>query len=234
MKAFEPIREFLKIATITLLASSSALSQEPAQSTLPLHAMPAKRAHTPIVPLINTGHGIAYHGGPIMPWANVYLIWYGSWAGDTSTTIIPDFLNNVGGSAYFSINTTYDESDGARVLNFVSVQGSILDNYSRGTQLSDSDVASIATSAAGTTLELDSSGIYVVLTSPDVKETQTGFPNTCGWHSHQDGAAGSDLKVVWVGNPTLQGPWLHAATGIESERQRRRRRNGEHLGSRAR
>src|SRR5689334_1700795 len=38
---------------------------------------------------------ILYHGGPVMTNANgvnVYLIWYGSWSGNTGLQIIPDFL----------------------------------------------------------------------------------------------------------------------------------------------
>src|SRR6266566_329353 len=51
---------------------------------------------------------ITYHGGPvILGTTNVYYIWYGNWSGNSATTILTDLANNIGGSPYFNINTTY-------------------------------------------------------------------------------------------------------------------------------
>ena len=50
---------------------------------------------------------------------NAYVIWYGSWDGNSATTIVPDFLGAVGGSRYFNINTTYTNAAGAKVANSV-------------------------------------------------------------------------------------------------------------------
>src|SRR6266566_540522 len=53
-------------------------------------------------------NGINYHGGPLMlGTTNVYYIWYGNWSGNSATTILTDLANNIGGSPYFNINTTY-------------------------------------------------------------------------------------------------------------------------------
>jgi hypothetical protein len=62
-------------------------------------------------------NGIDYHGGPVMlGTVNAYVIWYGTWSFDgapaTATTIISDFLNSIGGSPYFDINTTYHNGNG--------------------------------------------------------------------------------------------------------------------------
>src|SRR5438034_11681249 len=52
---------------------------------------------------------ISYHGGPVIATPNVYVIWYGVWIANQQL-IITDFLNSIGGSPYFNINTTYSIS----------------------------------------------------------------------------------------------------------------------------
>jgi hypothetical protein len=41
---------------------------------------------------------------------NVYLIWYGNWSGDTSKQILTDFIQYLGCSPAYNINTTYYDS----------------------------------------------------------------------------------------------------------------------------
>jgi hypothetical protein len=198
------------VAATALLAPFHAVPQEQPRASPPIHgmrAMPVGSAtfpatEGPVVPLVTTGNGITYHGGPILPFINVYLIWYGNWAGDTAQTILPDLVSNLGGSSYFSINTTYGDSSGANVLNAAFFAGSITDNYSQGTSLSDAAVATIVTNAMNANGGVTMNRMYIVLTSPDVMETGTGFPLYCGWHSHlSDGVT----TYGWVGNPTLHG-----------------------------
>lgn len=212
MNDFRRIRTLLLlIIAPALLQPAQAVQQDDAQAGPAVQVMLAKTVRplaspateSQAVPLVDSGHGMAYHGGPIMPFTNVYLIWYGSWAGDTSTTIIPDLITAIGGSSYFSILTTYDDSAGTSILNAVSLAGSTTDNYSQGTQLTNADVAAIVTSAQSI-VGADPAGMYIVLTSPDVVETQEGFPNVCGWHSYMSDAY--NTKYAWVGNPTSQGP----------------------------
>jgi hypothetical protein len=63
-----------------------------------------------------TSNGIVYHGGPVMlGTTTVYYIWYGNWSGNTATSILTDFAQNVGGSPYYNINTTY--YDGTNAIN---------------------------------------------------------------------------------------------------------------------
>src|SRR4249920_853723 len=53
-------------------------------------------------------NGINYHGGPvILGTTNIHYIWYGNWSGNSAQTILTDFAQNIGGSPYFNINTTY-------------------------------------------------------------------------------------------------------------------------------
>ena len=149
-----------------------------------------------------TSNGISYHGGQlILGTTNAYIIWYGNWASDTATTILPNLLSSIGGSPYFNINTTYYNGSNVHVSNSVAYQGSTNDNYSHGTSLSDSAVQAIVSSAISTgKLPKDTNGLYFVLTSADVAETSGFLTQYCGWHTHGS-IAGSDIKYSFVGNP---------------------------------
>ena len=88
--------------------------------------------------------GIFYHGGPlILGTTNVYYIWYGNWSGNSATSILQNFANNIGGSPYFNINTTYYDGSNAHVSNSVNYAGSKTDSYSRGSSIGDADVQAI-------------------------------------------------------------------------------------------
>ena len=149
-------------------------------------------------------NGIGYHGGPIIPGAtNVYIIWYGTWPTSTTQGIVTDFLESVGGSPYFNINTTYYNGANVHVSNMVNYAGATTDSYSLGTTLSDAGVQTVVSSAISSgRLPKDISGVYFVLTSSDVKESSGFLTQYCGWHTHGS-VAGSDIKYSFVGDPTL-------------------------------
>jgi hypothetical protein len=144
-----------------------------------------------------TGNGIDYHGGPVMTGGvNIYYIWYGDWNGNTAVGILEDFANNIGGSSYYNINTTYS------VPNTVAFKKSVNDPYSLGKRrvLSDSDIVRILNNNFSKLGGVwDPNGVYFVLTSADVKKS--GFCTSyCGWHTY--GTAGSTaVKYSFVGNP---------------------------------
>jgi hypothetical protein len=146
---------------------------------------------------------ILYHGGKVMTVAtgvNVYIIWYGNWAGNTATTIVPEFLSHLGGSAYYNINTTYYDAANKHIANIVNLKGQVNDNYSQGTSLSDAKIKTIVskqiTSGA---LPKDVNGLYFVLTSKDVNETSGFCTQYCGWHTN--GTIGQkDIKYSFVGD----------------------------------
>lgn len=132
-----------------------------AQSSLSLaaepHRVPAKGAAASSQP-IATYNGILYNGGPVMNHVNgvnVYFIWYGNWSGSSVPAILSDFIGHVGGSAYFNMNTSYYDFNkfgtGVKdpVVNRVNYGGSITDNYSLGTHLTDNNVANIVGFAIG-------------------------------------------------------------------------------------
>jgi hypothetical protein len=148
------------------------------------------------------GNGIYYHGGPlILGTTNVYYIWYGSWSGNSATTILTDLAQSINGSSYFSINTTYYDGNGVHVSNSVSYAGSTTDSYSHGSTLTDSAVQAVVSGAISSgKLPNDTKGVYFVLTSADVNESSGFCTQYCGWHTH-GAISGSDIKYSFVGNP---------------------------------
>jgi hypothetical protein len=143
------------------------------------------------------GNGINYHGGPLMLGGNnVFYIWYGNWSGNTATTILTDLAQNIGGSPYFNINTTYYNGSNVHVTNAVHYTGSTNDNYSHGTALTDSNIQQIVAATNPT----DTNTVYMVLTSADVNETSGFCTQYCGWHTHAT-INGRDIKYAFIGNP---------------------------------
>jgi hypothetical protein len=134
---------------------------------------------------VTTGNGINYHGGPVLHAVNVYYIWYGDWTQDTkANAILTNFAQNIGGSPYFNINTTYGDAS-ANVPNAVSYITSYADSGSQGTSLSDSSIATIVSNAlaSGKLGPTDPNGVYFVLTAPKVQETSGFLTQYCGWHT---------------------------------------------------
>lgn len=147
-------------------------------------------------------NGIRYHGGPVMlGTTHVYFIWYGNWNGNSAQSILTNLAQNIGGSPYFNINTTYFNAANVHVSNSVTYGGATFDNYSQGTNLSDAQIQAIVSQAITTgALPKDSSGVYFVLTSQDVNETSGFCTQYCGWHTHSS-ISGLDVKYSFVGNP---------------------------------
>jgi len=147
-------------------------------------------------------NGIYYHGGPVMLGTiNIYYIWYGSWAGDTATTILDNFAGSVGGSPYFNINSTYSDGNKNKVSNSVVYAGFTTDNYSLGKSLTDANIASIVSSALKDgRLPTDTNGVYFVMTSFDVSETSGFCTKYCGWHASAT-LNGKNIKYAFIGSP---------------------------------
>jgi hypothetical protein len=146
-------------------------------------------------------NGISYHGGPVMNGTvNVYYIWYGNWSGNSGTTILTNFISNLGGSSYEHINTTYYDGSNTHVTGAINYAGSTTDNYSQGTSLSDAQIQSVVAAHCGTLGSCDPNGLYFVLTSSDVTASSGFCTQYCGWHNHGT-IAGKDVKYAFVGNP---------------------------------
>lgn len=154
----------------------------------------------------NRGNGITYHGGPLMGVVGsapvyAYYIWYGNWSGNSATTILTDLANNIGGSPYFNINSTYYNGSNAHVVNSITYGGSTTDNYSRGTSLSDAAIQGVVSDAiVSGRLPKNTAGVYFVLTSADVTASSGFCTQYCGWHTYGT-ISGSNIKYSFVGNP---------------------------------
>jgi hypothetical protein len=147
-------------------------------------------------------NGINYHGGPVMlGTVNIYYIWYGNWAGNSATTILPDLVGDLNGSGYEHINTTYSDGSNNHVSGNLALAGQTTVSAYLGTSLTDAQIFQVVTDTpAKGTFPSDSSAIYFVLTSADVTASSGFCTQYCGWHTH--GAnGGKDIKYAFVGNP---------------------------------
>ena len=160
---------------------------------------------------VNTSTKMLYHDGPIMTGAqDVYFIWYGCWddtcgfRGDTTIqSILLDFMIYIGGSPYYQINRTYPNAAGQIPIGAVFYGGQVFDRYSRGLELTASDIQQIISAQiASNALPQDPVGIYVVLASSDVSSNATGFciPSAHPHHGYGE-VFGTRFNYAFVGNP---------------------------------
>lgn len=123
--------------------------------------------------------------------------------------LVERFTNDLGGSAWLNMDSTYYDEDGPTSIN-VSV-GTVVSvpDYSYGQDLSDWDVAGLFSDAINSgALPLSANAIYAVLTDDTVKQHDdygSSFGEVyCGWHSNgiwsEDDGSTFDLKWLWVGN----------------------------------
>ena len=150
-------------------------------------------------------NGINYNGGPVMLGTpNVYVIWYGSWSGNSAVNLMTALLSNIGPSPYYNINTTYYSTSGTtktNLSNSIHYAGSSNDSYSLGTSLSDANISTIVQAKiSANAFPKDTNGLYMVLTSADVTASSGFCTQYCGWHTHGT-ILGSDIKYSFVGNP---------------------------------
>ena len=196
---------WLILAALTCVAQAQT-PQAPAILSDPhVHVFPARGVSLPKAAVradatTSAGlHGMPYDGGPVMAGTvNVYYIWYGNWQGNSAVTILTDFARNIGGSPYFNTNRSYYDGNFNRVANSMRYAGAYYDNYSQG--VSDPSIYNVVSNAMlSGNLPTDASGIYVVLTSPDV--WIPGFGTAfCGWHSYAQTGPGTYIKYAWIGD----------------------------------
>jgi hypothetical protein len=142
--------------------------------------------------------------GPV----HLYLIFYGNWTGTDpgGPGLMQDFCNNLGGSPYWNMFTTYNQP--AVIQNAITVAGTVSDAGSQGVNLTDASLQLVVKKwIANRTFPLDPNGIYLVLTSQEVNETSGFCTSYCGFHNHMT-VNTTDVKYSFIGNPvhcTAQG-----------------------------
>ncbi|MES2073151.1 MAG: hypothetical protein V4488_22550 [Pseudomonadota bacterium] len=148
---------------------------------------------------------LTLQGGPVMTGPkNIYYIWYGANWDATSKSVLTNLGQNIGGSPYFNINSTYYDTAGTHVQNVVNYISSTTDSGSLGTQLSDANIQTIVANAIGSgALPSDTNGVYFVLTDKNTNATSGFCTQYCGWHTHAT-IGGKDIKYAFVGNPETQ------------------------------
>jgi len=170
-----------------------------------LHGDPAERlsARLPFdVHQDKGGHGgstaILYHQGPVLLGkVPIYVIYYGEVPAGTQT-IVDDFLTNLGGSHQFDVNTTYYDLQSSITGNLYHPVIAT-DNLSQGASLSSKSIPKIIQAAIANGLKADSTGVYFVITAPDVKVS--GFCTSfCAYHTRTT-INGTDIKYALVPDP---------------------------------
>jgi Phosphate-induced protein 1 conserved region len=144
--------------------------------------------------------GIFYHGGPIIYGQKVAVIYWSSstiynggptpgttGAGTADGSLVGFFLNHLGGSAYYDINTTYYDGTGTYVQNSVTYTGYWAPNTDPGSTVSDAAIqAEVQAAFTSGALTFDPNTLYIVFSGPSVN-LGGGFgnpPNYCGYHGH--------------------------------------------------
>jgi hypothetical protein len=146
---------------------------------------------------------IRYHGGPVMvAHTNLYIVYYGSFTANQHS-ILNTFLQSLGGTPAFNVNTEYYNSKSQHVqniLNYSPSTDSYDDPYSLGKSLSGNfDTTILHNAVAAGHLPADVNGIYMLTVSPDVK-----LPNNvwCAYHSNSGAiVAGEDIKYALAADP---------------------------------
>jgi hypothetical protein len=161
----------------------------------------ASAASASSIPDFPQGHGISYNGGSVMlGTVNVYYIWYGNWSGNSAVSILSDLINNIGGSPYFQITSSYYDANLTRLGNSVRLAGSYFDNYSLVASNPDPNAIVVNAIANARAFPFDPNGVYFVLTSADV--TVPGFGTEfCGYHTYTYlYPYTATLNIAWIGN----------------------------------
>jgi len=146
---------------------------------------------------------ILYHGGSVMVKAtDLYIVYYGKFT-TTQHAILDTFLENIGGSPAFNVNTEYYNKAGSHVMNILNyhpASDSYDDAYSMGKSLSGNfDTTILHNAVKNGHLPADANGIYLLTISPDVKLPSSVW---CAYHSNSSTiVSGKDIKYALAADP---------------------------------
>jgi hypothetical protein len=136
---------------------------------------------------------------------HVYVIYYGEFAAST-TNIIDTFLENLGGSGAFNVNTTYYDQNNQFIHNALAYNratDAFYDANSLGSRLGNNFAVQLLHSVLSNgSLPTDSDGIYLEIISPAVSLSNSNY---CGYHTHSlTVAQGVDIKYAAVPDPGVK------------------------------
>jgi hypothetical protein len=219
----------LSIVLIALLFPSSTEGRDSSPDALSVFSTKAKTFNVGLPSDLFKGvpetSPIRYHGGPVMPSATVYPIFYGRWnktgIRDSDTlagaALINKFLKLYGnGSARFAMNRAYGSGSNYAVKaagTFDTASSYFVQGYVFGSTIVETNIKSIVTHAInkngasapqGTwkkTQGPDPNGIYLVMTSSEVTMPGGFCEVYCGWHTYGTVLATNRIKYSFVGNP---------------------------------
>lgn len=164
---------------------------------------------------------LRYHMGPVLSSPiKIHLIWYGRWSRPQQRPI-RDFLLSLSDASapapsaaqWWSTVALYTDQTGANVTRSVVLAREYSDRaYSHGRSLTRLSIQQIIAHAvpyggpAAATSVDHKSGIYLVLTSPDV-QVQDFCRAVCGFHYFTfPSLVGYTLPYAWIGNSGRQCP----------------------------
>ena len=167
------------------------------------------------------GNGISYHGGPVLLNAtNVVAVYWGTGAsiysggptpgtsgpGSADGSLVGYFLNHLGGSDYFNINTTYTDGGGAAIQNVVNYTGYWAYNNAPPSTVTDAQMlAAIQTGISSGAIAYDPNTLYIVMTA-GTTNLGGGFGSQyCAYHTH------GTIKVNNVSKTVLYSPMPYTA-----------------------
>ncbi len=159
-----------------------------------------------------SGTGISYHGGPVLQagtkvvavyWASAPIYTRGpavgsTGAGTSDNSLVGFFLNHLGGTPYFNINSTYTNSGGIPIVNSVSYTGYWANGTnapSGTTNVSDASMIAMLQSGFNSgALTYDASTLYIIFTAGKVNLGGGFGSQYCGYHTHATVTVGGVAK----------------------------------------
>jgi hypothetical protein len=160
------------------------------------------------------GMAIRYHGGPVLTsGTNVAAVYWAagtiyaggpapgtSGAGSSDGSLVGFFLNHLGGSSYFNINTTYYDASRTHIANVVNYTQYWANNTNApsGTQVvSDAQMVDMLQSGFDSgALTYDPSTLYIIMTAGAVNLGGGFGTQYCAYHTHGFVTVGQNLVTV--------------------------------------
>ena len=178
-----------------------------------------------------SGSGISYHGGPILKATKVQAMYWASspiyngepapgtiGSGAQDGSLIGFFLNHLGGSPYFNINTTYYDNSGDTVQNSVTYTSYWADNSnvppSNDTYVAPATIDSeISRGLNLGVLSYDSSTVYLVLASGQTDFNAVIDSGGCAYHT---AFPWKNHTVIYAAMPELYAIGVNCLSGLAS------------------